>query len=91
MGSEATGSSALTRLAVNRRMSMLPIHATRYRPKAAASVAGRQQSRGALKLQAGVEGAINVLNSRSRLTVGGAPVILPAANIRLEEKRAEFF
>ncbi len=50
-----------------------------------------QQSRGALKLQAGVEGAINVLNSRSRLTVGGAPVILPAANIRLEEKRAEFF
>ena len=50
-----------------------------------------QQSQGALKLQAGVEGAINVLNSRSRLTLGGAPVILPAANIRLEEKRAEFF
>ena len=50
-----------------------------------------QQSRGALKLQAGVEGAINVLNSRSSLIVGGAPVILPAANIRLEEKRAEFF
>jgi hypothetical protein len=50
-----------------------------------------QQSQGALKLQAGVEGAINVLNSRSTLTLGGAPVILPAANIRLEERRAEFF
>jgi hypothetical protein len=44
-----------------------------------------------LKLQAGAEGAINVLNSRSKLAVGGAPVILPAANIRLEERRAEFF
>ena len=50
-----------------------------------------QLSQGALKLQAGVEGAINVLSSRSSLTQGGAPVILPAANIRLEEKRAEFF
>ncbi len=50
-----------------------------------------QQSHGSLKLQAGAEGAINVLNSRSTLTVGGAPVILPAANIRLEERRAEFF
>src|SRR6185503_9615788 len=46
---------------------------------------------GALKLEAGVEGAINVLNSRSTLTLGGAPVVLPAANIRLEERRAEFF
>ncbi len=44
-----------------------------------------------LKLEAGVEGAINVLNSRSTLTVGGAPVILPAANLRVEEDRAEFF
>jgi len=50
-----------------------------------------QKSQGALKLQAGVEGAINVLNSRSSLTLGGAPVILPAANIRLEERRVEFF
>ena len=46
---------------------------------------------GALKLEAGVEGAINVLSSRSTLTLGGAPVILPAANIRLEEKRVEVF
>jgi len=49
------------------------------------------QMEGALKLQAGVEGAINVLSSRSTLTLGGAPVVLPAANIRLEERRAEFF
>ena len=48
-------------------------------------------SDGALKLEAGVEGAINVLNSRSTLTQGGAPVILPAANIRLEERRVEIF
>ena len=50
-----------------------------------------QRSQGALKLQAGVEGAINVLSSRSSLIQRGAPVILPAANIRLEEKRVEFF
>jgi outer membrane receptor protein involved in Fe transport len=48
-------------------------------------------SPGALKLEAGVEGSINVLSSRSTLTQAGAPVILPAANIRLEEKRAELF
>jgi hypothetical protein len=43
------------------------------------------QSQGALKLNVGVEGSINVLTSHSTLTLGGAPVILPAANIRLEE------
>jgi outer membrane receptor protein involved in Fe transport len=48
-------------------------------------------SPGALKLEAGVEGSINVLSSRSTLTQGGAVVILPAANIRLEEKRVELF
>ncbi|MEP6830526.1 MAG: TonB-dependent receptor, partial [Rhizomicrobium sp.] len=46
---------------------------------------------GALKLEAGIEGAINVLSSRSTLALGGVPVILPAANIRLEEKRVELF
>ena len=46
---------------------------------------------GMLKLEAGAEGTINVLNSRSTLTLSGAPVILPAANIRLEEKRLELF
>jgi len=50
-----------------------------------------QRTLGPLKLQAGTEGAINVLSSRSTLVQGGAPVILPAANIRLEEKRVEFF
>ena len=49
------------------------------------------QSQGALKLDAGVEGSLNVLSSHSTLTLGGAPVILPAANIRLEEKRVELF
>jgi outer membrane receptor protein involved in Fe transport len=49
------------------------------------------QREGALKLEAGVEGAINVLNSRSTLALGGVPVTLPAANIRLEEKRIELF
>jgi outer membrane receptor protein involved in Fe transport len=48
-------------------------------------------SHGAVKLEAGVEGSINVLNSRSTLIQGGIPVILPAANIRLEEKRVELF
>jgi hypothetical protein len=46
---------------------------------------------GGLKLESGAEGAINVLSSRSTLTLGGAPVILPAANIRVQEKRVEFF
>jgi TonB dependent receptor len=46
---------------------------------------------GQLKVESGAEGAINVLSSRSTLTLGGTPVILPAANIRVEEKRVEFF
>jgi outer membrane receptor protein involved in Fe transport len=45
----------------------------------------------AWKLETGVEGSINVLSSRSTLLLGGAPVILPAANVRVEEKRVEFF
>ncbi len=32
-----------------------------------------------------------MLDSRSTFTVNGAPVVLPAANIRVEEDRAEFF
>lgn len=50
-----------------------------------------QMQADALKLEAGMEGTINVLDSRSTFTVNGAPVILPAANIRVEEDRAEFF
>jgi outer membrane receptor protein involved in Fe transport len=49
------------------------------------------QREGALKLETGVEGAINVLSSRSTLALAGVPVNLPAANIRLEEKRVELF
>jgi hypothetical protein len=49
------------------------------------------QSLGTVKFDAGVEGSINVLSSHSTLSLGGAPVTLPAANIRLEEKRVEFF
>ena len=48
-------------------------------------------SPGSLKLEAGAEGSINVLSSRSTLTQSGVLVILPAANIRLEEKRLELF
>jgi hypothetical protein len=50
-----------------------------------------QRQEGALKLESGAEGAINVLNSRSILSLGGAPVLLPAANLRVEEDRGEFF
>lgn len=46
---------------------------------------------GALKLETGAEGAINVLHSRSTLLLGAVPVTLPAANVRVEEKRVEFF
>ena len=50
-----------------------------------------QMQDGDLKLESGAEGTINVLNSRSTLTVNNAPVVLPAANLRVEEERAEFF
>jgi hypothetical protein len=50
-----------------------------------------QMQDGDLKLESGVEGTINVLSSRSTLTLNGAPVVLPAANLRVEEERAEFF
>jgi hypothetical protein len=50
-----------------------------------------QLQQGDLKLDAGVEGTINVLYSRSTLTINNAPVVLPAANLRVEEQRAEFF
>lgn len=50
-----------------------------------------QWQESALKLESGAEGTINVLSSRSTLTLGGMPVILPAANLRVEEQRAEFF
>jgi len=45
----------------------------------------------AVSIEAGAEGAINVLDSHSGLTQNGLVVIPPGANVRVEEKRAEFF
>ncbi len=50
-----------------------------------------QHQQGAWTLESGAEGAITVLHSRSALTQGGVPVVLPSANLRVEEDRAEFF
>ena len=44
-----------------------------------------------LSLEAGVEGALNVLDSERYLEENGVPIVLPAANVRVEEKRAEPF
>ena len=44
-----------------------------------------------LSIEAGAEGAINSLDSHTALIENGAEVILPAANVRVEEKRAELF
>ena len=44
-----------------------------------------------LALEAGAEGAVNILNSRSSLWQNQVPVELPAANVRIEEQRGEAF
>ena len=44
-----------------------------------------------MTLETGGEAAINILNVASSLTTGGVPVVLPSANVRVEEKRAEGF
>lgn len=44
-----------------------------------------------LSFQAGAEGAWNWLNSDSAYNANGAPVVLPAAKVRVEEKRGEAF
>ena len=41
-----------------------------------------------LTFEASAEGSFNFLNARSRFARAGIPVILPAANVRVEEKRA---
>jgi outer membrane receptor protein involved in Fe transport len=43
------------------------------------------------RYEIGAEGALNSLDSRQALTVGGVPVVLPSAVVRVEEKRAEGF
>jgi outer membrane receptor protein involved in Fe transport len=45
----------------------------------------------AVSLEAGAETADNKLESRTRFTVDGAGQALPAANVRVEEKRSEAF
>jgi hypothetical protein len=44
-----------------------------------------------LSFEGGGEGAYNWLTSRTSLVINGAPVVLPAANVRVEEKRGEVF
>ena len=44
-----------------------------------------------LSFEAGGEGAYNWLTSRTTLIINGAPVALPAANVRVEERRGELF
>ncbi|WP_374573093.1 TonB-dependent receptor plug domain-containing protein [Phenylobacterium sp.] len=44
-----------------------------------------------LSFEAGGEGALNKLESGTRYTQQGVPVALPAANVRIEEKRGELF
>lgn len=44
-----------------------------------------------LSIEAGVEGALNILDSTRALTENGVDVPLPAANVRVEERRAEPF
>jgi hypothetical protein len=46
---------------------------------------------GPVALEAGVEGAINILRSANELELGGVIVTLPSSNIRVAEERAEFF
>jgi hypothetical protein len=44
-----------------------------------------------LSLEGGIEGAVNILDSHSRLAEDGVDVPLPAANVRVRENRAEVF
>ncbi len=46
---------------------------------------------GNVSLEGGIEGALNILDSRSALEEDGIDIPLPAANVRIEEKRAEAF
>jgi outer membrane receptor protein involved in Fe transport len=42
-------------------------------------------------IEIGAEGAINILDSRNALMEDGEPVLLPQADVRVAEHRAEFF
>lgn len=53
--------------------------------------AALRHHRGEATFEVGAEGAINTLDSRNALTEDGEPVLLPQANVRVSEHRAEFF
>jgi len=44
-----------------------------------------------LRFEGGAEGALNSLDSRSSLAVGGAAVAIPSANVKVDETRGEVF
>lgn len=44
-----------------------------------------------LSVEGGTEGAVNKLDSRAAVLANGQPVDLPAANVRVEERRGEVF
>ena len=47
--------------------------------------------RGAIALESGIEGALNVLDSRSSLDENGVAAPLPNGTVRVEERRGELF
>lgn len=49
----------------------------------------RRRISGDLTLEAGVEGAFNALDSKTTLMVDGSKVLVPAADVQVEEARAE--
>jgi hypothetical protein len=51
----------------------------------------RYKPRDTLDFETGAEAAFNWLESQTTLDVNGGPVTLPAANVRVEEKRGEVF
>ena len=51
----------------------------------------RRTASPSLNLEAGVEGALNTLDSATSLQINGVVIPLPAANVRVEEKRGEAF
>ncbi|KRB52874.1 MAG: TonB-dependent receptor [Pseudomonadota bacterium] len=69
------------------------VTATRVASDASETIARgtlRRQA-GATTLELGAEAAVNILDSHSGLEENGAPVFLPAANVRIEEQRGEVF
>ena len=51
----------------------------------------RLQASPAWTLEGGAEGAYNFLDSRAALAADGVPIPLPAANVRVSERRGELF